>query len=85
MLSFSARSGIRRRGRRRWALLSAIAVRIGNAEIVLGVLIEIFRSDTVVPDRGFPRERDVAFKDLIGAAADPYVWAVAVEDLVALR
>ena len=52
---------------------------------MLRVLIEVFSPDTVVPNRGFPCERDVALKNLIGIAADPYVWAGAVTGLVALR
>jgi hypothetical protein len=82
VLRFSARLGV---SRRRRPLLIAIAAGIGDAKIMLCVLIEIFSRDTVVPDRGFPCERNIAFKNLIGAAADPYVWAVAVEGLVALR
>ena len=52
---------------------------------MLRVLIEVFSPDTVVPNRGFPCERDVALKNLIGIAADPYVWAITVKGLVALR
>ena len=85
MLGFSARIGVSRRGRRHRSLLIALATGIGDAEIMLRVLIEIFSRDTVVPDRGFPCERDVALENLSGAAAYPYIRAVAVEGLVALR
>ncbi len=52
---------------------------------MLGVLIEIFRGNAVTTGRGFPRKRDVAFKNLMCATADSYVGAVAVERLIALR
>jgi hypothetical protein len=51
---------------------------------VLGVLKEIFRGNAVVADRGFPREGDVPLEYLMGAAADLYVGAVAVEGLISL-
>ena len=82
MLRLSARLGLRRRRR---PLLIAVAAGISDAKIMLCVLIEIFSRDTVVPDRGFPCERDVALKNLSGAAAYLYVRTVAVEGLVALR
>ena len=85
MLRFSDCLGVGGRGRRRRPLLIAVAAGIGDAEIMLGMLIEIFSRDTVVPDRGFPCERDVALENLSGAAAYPYIRAVAVEGLVALR
>ncbi len=76
---------IGRRARpRRGPLLIALAARIVDAQIVLGVLIEIFRGDAVVADRGFPREGDVPLEYLMGAAADLYVGAVAVEGLISL-
>ena len=86
LLLGSVRHGISRRGRpRRSPLLSALAVRTRDAEIVLGVLVEIFRGDGVAANRGLAREGNVALKNLVGAAADSYVGAVAVEGLVALR
>jgi hypothetical protein len=51
---------------------------------VLGVLIEIFRSDAVVADSGFPCEGDVALEYLMGTAADLDVGAVAVEEVISL-
>jgi hypothetical protein len=85
MLRFSARIGVSRRGRRQRSLLIAVATGIGDAKIMLRVLIEIFSRDTVVPDPGFPCERDVALENLSGTATYPYIRAVAVEGLVALR
>ena len=39
----------------------------------------------IAANRGLARKADVALKNLVGAAADSYVGAVAVEGLVALR
>ena len=61
-----------------------LAAGIADAEIVLGVLIEIFRTDGVAADPGFPRESDVSLEYLVGAAADFDVGTVAVEGLVPL-
>ena len=52
---------------------------------MLGVLIEIFGSNSVVGDRGFPRKADVTLEYLKSAAADLDVGAVAVEGLIVLR
>jgi hypothetical protein len=82
----SVRHGISRRGRPRYSpLLSALAVRTRDAEIVLGVLVKILRGNRIAANRGLACEGDVALKNLVGAAADPYVGAVAVKGLVALR
>jgi hypothetical protein len=82
----SVRHGISRRGRPRYSpLLSALAVRTRDAEVVLSVLVKIFRGNRIVANRGLAREADVALKNLVGAAADLHARAVAVEGLVALR
>jgi hypothetical protein len=70
---------------RRRALLIALTVLFGDAEIVLGVLIEIFRGDAVATGGSLPGERDVALEYLRGAPPDLEVGAVAVEGLVSLR
>jgi hypothetical protein len=62
-----------------------ISAGVADAEIVLGVLIEIFRGDGVAADRGFPREREISLTNLIGATADLNVGAVAVEGVISLR
>ena len=82
LLIFACR-GIGRGGRRR-PLLIAVAAGVGDAEIVLGVLIEIFDGDTVIADRSFPCERDVPLENLMGATADFDVGAIAVEGLASL-
>jgi hypothetical protein len=61
-----------------------ISAGVADAEIVLGVLIEIFRGDGVAADRGFPREREISLKNLMGATADLDVGAIAVEGLAPL-
>jgi len=61
-----------------------ISARVADAEIVLGVLIEIFRSDGVAGNRSFPREREISLKNLMGATADLNVGAIAVEGLAPL-
>lgn len=66
-------------------MLTALAVLFAGAEIVLGVLIEIFRGHAVPAGGGFPGEGDVALEYLMGAAADLEVGAVAVEGLISLR
>ncbi len=75
--------GIGRGGRRR-PLLIAVAGGVGDAEVVLGVLIEIFDGDTVIADRSFPCERDVPLENLMGGTADSHVGAIAVEGLASL-
>ena len=75
--------GIGRGGRRR-PLLIAVTAGVGDAEVVLGVLIEIFDGDTVIADRSFPCERDVPLENLMGATADFDVGAIAVEGLASL-
>jgi hypothetical protein len=74
------------RGRPRWRpLLIASAARVIDAKIVLCVLAEIFRGNSVTARRRFACQGDVALEYLVGAAADPNVGAVAVECLIVLR
>lgn len=70
---------------RRNPLLSTLVVCTRKAEIVLGVLVEVFRGDAVSANRGLARKDDVTLKNLVGAAADSDVGIVAVEGTVALR
>jgi hypothetical protein len=50
--------------------LIALAARIGDAQIVLGVLIETFRSNAVAADSGFPCESNVPLEYLMGTPTD---------------
>jgi hypothetical protein len=75
---------IGRRARPRRPLLIAIAARIGDAEIVLGMLIKIFRRNGVPSNRGFSREGNISLENLVGAAADLYIGAIAVDGLISL-
>jgi hypothetical protein len=63
---------IGRRARPRRPLLIAIAARIGDAEIVLGMLIKIFRRNGVPSNRGFSREGNISLENLVGAAGSLY-------------
>jgi len=90
LLAFSigaAQLEIRRSGRARWcsARRIGLAVRIHNAEIVLRVLIQIFRCDPVSARRRLTCERDIAFEDLVRVAPDFDVRTVAVKSLDPMR
>jgi hypothetical protein len=52
---------------------------------MLGVLVKIFDSNSIVGDCGFPREGNVSLEYLMRGAADLDVRAVAVEGLPSLR
>ena len=58
-----------------------LAICIHDAEIVLRVLIQIFRRNPVTACRRFAGKRDITFEDLVGVAPDFYVRTVAVESL----
>ena len=54
-------------GRRcRRSLLTALAAALADAEIVVGMLMEVFRCDAVAGDRRFPGENHVPLEYLIG-------------------
>src|SRR6266849_3322108 len=76
---------IRRGCRSRRALALALAQQIHDPEIMLGVLIEVFRRDPVAAGLRLPRQRDIALEYLIGIAADFYVRPIAVESLDPMR
>ena len=58
---------------------------IHYAEVMLGMLIQIFRRDAVAAGLRLTRQRDIALEYLIGATANFNAWAVAVEGLLAVR
>src|SRR5713101_437918 len=62
--------GVRRSHRPRRDHLVAVAVRVHDAEIVLGVLVEVLGGDAVARRRRFARKRNVALEHLISIAAD---------------
>jgi hypothetical protein len=74
----------RRQGSRSLPAVGLILV-VDHAEVVLGVLVEVFGSNAVTLGRCVPRHRQVPFEDLVGIAADPHFGAVAVVSLVARR
>ncbi len=83
--SAAAHFEIRRGCRPRRALALALAQRIHHPEIMLGVLIEVFRRDPVAAGLRLPCHRDIALEDLVGVAANFHARPVAVECLHALR
>jgi len=52
---------------------------------VLGVLVKIFRGNSIAARRRLPCEGDVTLEYLMRTAADLYVGAIAFERLVSLR
>jgi hypothetical protein len=75
---------ISRRAQSRRSPLIARAARIGDAQIVLGMLTEIFRGDAVAADCGFPREANVPLKYLIGASPNLHIGTIAFEEAISL-
>ena len=66
-------------------MLTALAVLFADAKIVLGMLIEVFRRNPVVTDRGFAGQGNVALEYLVSVAANFDIGAVAVEASTSLR
>ena len=74
------------------ALAPALIIAMGEAthgldhpEIMVGVLPVRFRHDPIARRRRFAGQRLVFVEHLVGVAADPYVGAAAIEDLVSVR
>src|SRR5947209_5774223 len=74
-----------RRCRAGLAVLLPVALRIHDAEIMLGVLIEVFRRDAVAARLRLPRHRDIALEHLIRVAAYLDARPVALKALGAVR
>src|SRR5438477_9547878 len=74
-----------RRCRARLAVLLPVALRIHDAEIMLSVLIEVFRRDAVTARLRLPRHRDIALEHLIRVAAYLDARPVALKALGAMR
>lgn len=73
------------RGHRALALIIEAAVRLHDAVIVLGVLIEIFRRDAIAGRTCFARHGDIALEHLVGVAADLHARSARIEVLTAMR
>src|SRR5215470_12110386 len=58
-----------------------IPICIHDAEIVLCMLIQVFGRYPVATCRRLAGKCDIAFENLVGVAADLYVWTIAVERL----
>src|SRR5438128_822077 len=70
------------RRRRTWRPVRvALPIRVHDPEVMFGMLVQIFGCYPVAAGRCFARQRNIAFEDLIGVAADLYVWAIAVKSL----
>ena len=72
----------------RWAwcpLRISVAVCIHDAEIMLRMLVEVFRRDAIAASLRLPRQRDITLEDLIRVAANFHTRPIAVERLRALR
>src|SRR5215470_14411136 len=65
------------------AVLSAAAVGVNDAVVVLGVLVEIFGGYAVAGRGGIARHGQILLQHLVGIAADADVRPVAVESLLA--
>ena len=76
---------IGRRHRARRPVRTAFAIGIHDAKIVLRVLIEVFGGDPVAAGGRFARQGHVAFENLVGVAANFYVWTITVESLNPMR
>ncbi len=63
----------------------ALAARLVDAKIMLGVLIEIFGGYSIAARRRFACQGDVSLEDLPGGATDPDLGAAAVKRLIGLR
>lgn len=74
-------------GRGHWTLTLIIeaAVRLHDAVVVLGVLVEIFRRDAIAGRTGFARHGDIALEHLVGVAADLHARSARIEVLTAMR
>jgi len=70
--------------RPRLALL-ALALRIHDAKIMLGMLEQVFRGDPITACLSLARHRQITLEHLIGVAADLNARAVALEVLRAMR
>ena len=62
-----------------------LAVCVHNAEVVFGMLIQIFSSNPVTTRCRFSGQRDIAFEDLVGVSSDFYIRTVAVKRLNPMR
>jgi hypothetical protein len=76
---------IGRRHRARRPMRAAFPIGVHDAEIVLGVLIKVFGGDPVAAGGRFARQGHVAFENLVGVAANFYVWTITVESLNSVR
>ena len=58
---------------------------VHNAKVMLGMLVKVFRRDSIATRRRLPREVNVTLENLMGRAPDFDVRAVTIETLTSLR
>ena len=63
----------------RCTVLMTVVGSVHNPKIMLGVLIEVLRGDSIATCRRLPRESNVTFKDLMRGAPDLYIGTVTIE------
>jgi hypothetical protein len=63
----------------------ALALRIHDAKIMLGMLEQVFRGDPIAARLSLPRHSQIPLEHLVGIAADLNARAVALEVLRAMR
>ena len=56
-----------------------------NAKIMLGMLVKVFRGDSIATRRRLPCEGDVTFEDLMSATSNFDVRTVTIEGLTSVR
>jgi hypothetical protein len=63
----------------RCTVLMTVVGSVHNPKIMLGVLIEVLRSDSIATCGRLPRESNVTFKDLMRGAPNLYIGTVTIE------
>jgi len=58
---------------------------VHNAKIMLGMLVKVFRGDSIATRRRLAREGDVTFEDLMSATSNFDVRTVTIEGLTSVR
>ena len=66
-------------------MLIGLAISAHNTKVMLGMLEEIFGSDSVAARRRLTRQGYISLENLIGVTANFDVWAVAFESLNSVR
>jgi hypothetical protein len=76
---------IGRRGRAGGVVVMTFSSSVHNSKIMLGVLVKVFRGDSIATRRRLARKGNVTFEDLMRATSDFDVRTVTIEDLTSVR